>query len=48
MTHLLLILSLVGGALGALLYLIAVRNGLLDDVEESKYTVFRDEDDPTV
>jgi hypothetical protein len=47
MTPLLLILSLVGGALGAFLYLLAVRRGLLDDVEETKYTVFRDEDDPT-
>lgn len=46
MTHLLLTLSLVGGALGAILYLLAVRKGLLDDVEETKYTVFHETDEP--
>jgi nitrogen fixation-related uncharacterized protein len=45
MTQLLLVLSLVGGALGALLYLLAIKQGHLDDVEETKYSIFLDDDE---
>ncbi len=45
MTKILLVLSLVGGALGALLYLLAIKQGHLDDVEETKYSIFLDDDE---
>mgnify|MGYP000313848396 CR=1 FL=1 len=45
MTHILLLLSLAGGIIGAWLFVLAVKKGLLDDVEEIKFLVFRDQDE---
>lgn len=42
MTHILLILALAGGTVGAAVYWYAVHKGLLEDVEETKYQVFRE------